>query len=157
MLGRVADLLRRMLQAPKTSEVTLDRELETLELYLEVMKARFEEKLQVEWNVDAALGGAAVPQLILQPLVENAIRHGIEPESARVWIEVGAAKLNGSLILTVRDHGKGVSSSSGSGIGLANTRGRLDRLYGNKARLDLENANGGGAEARIEIPFHSST
>jgi LytS/YehU family sensor histidine kinase len=91
MLSRVADFLRRALACSQVQEVALGQELEMLNLYLDIMKARLEENLRVDWRVDAALHDRAVPQLILQPIVENAIRYGVEPGSPRVTIEVGAA------------------------------------------------------------------
>ena len=128
-----------------------------MKLYLEIMKARFEENLKIEWHVDPSLHQAAVPQLILQPIVENAIRHGVAPGSNQVSIELGVAAQNGSLLLWVRDHGKGVSQEALTpGIGLGNTRSRLERLYGSEAHLDLENAPGGGTEVRIALPYRLS-
>ena len=152
MLGRVADFLRRMLARTQAQEVSLEQELETVNLYLEVMKARFEDKLRIEWRVDAALRDRAVPQLILQPIIENAIRYGAEPGSAQVSIELGVTSQNGSLILSVRDHGPGLNPQSTAGVGLANTRRWLERLYGAAGQLYLEDAPDGGAEARIQLP-----
>jgi signal transduction histidine kinase len=157
MLARVADFLRHMLQRSPSQEIALEQELQIVKLYLEVMKARFEENLKIEWHVDPSLCQAAVPQLILQPIVENAIRHGVAPGSNQVSIELGVAAQNGSLLLWVRDHGKGVSHEALTpGIGLGNTRSRLERLYGSAAHLDLENAPGGGTEVRIALPYRLS-
>jgi signal transduction histidine kinase len=152
MLGRVADFLRHLRSAAQ--EVALQQELEMLKLYLHIMQARFEENLQVSWNVAPALGDRGVPQLILQPIVENAIRYGVEPGTSQVRVEVGASVQNGTLTLTVRDRGTGIRGRSEAGIGLANTRARLERLYGETARLTIENALGGGAEVRIDLPNH---
>lgn len=157
MIARLSDLLRSTLEQGNEQEVTLEREIEFLRLYVETMKARFEERLEV--NVDAGLDtrGAMVPPLVLQPLVENSIRHGADDRS-KVRVEVSAARKNGSLLLQVRDHGSGLAGSQDAalvgGIGLSNTAERLERLYGGTHRLNLRNADDGGLIVTVQVPFH---
>jgi two-component system LytT family sensor kinase len=153
MLARLAGYLRRTLQSGPEQCVPLEQELETLDLYLTMMKARFEDNLTMELRVDDRTRRALAPQLILQPIVENAIQHGFDPVSARICVEVMAAKTDTHLVLSVRDHGRGVDPGATPRIGLANTRNRLEHLYGKKATFRIANAEGGGAEVEIRIPF----
>lgn len=157
MIARLSDLLRSTLDQGDAQEVTLERELGFLRLYVETMKARFEERLEVDVDAGEDTRGAMVPPLVLQPLVENSIRHGAD-DRARVRIEVRAARENGSLLLQVRDHGTGMCGTKeralGGGIGLSNTAERLERLYGGTHRLDLRNAGDGGLIVTLQVPFH---
>jgi len=157
MIARLSDLLRSTLDQGDAQEVTLEREIEFLRLYVETMKARFEERLEVAVDATEETRGAMVPPLVLQPLVENSIRHGADDHS-KVRIEVSAARENGSLRLQVRDHGPGLPGSMrsaiGGGIGLSNTAERLERLYGGTHRLDLRNADDGGLIVTLQVPFH---
>jgi LytS/YehU family sensor histidine kinase len=155
MLGRLADLLRYALDSSAEQEVPLQRELEFLERYLEIERTRFGQRLTVSIEVDSRLGGALVPTLILQPLVENAIKHGFEPRSRAGRIELRGREEEGRLVLTVRDNGPGLDStrSPGKGIGLANTRARLEQLYGTAQEFTLRNVDGGGLEAVVVLPL----
>jgi two-component system, LytTR family, sensor kinase len=152
-LVRLADFLRLTLENAGVQEVTLDSEVDFLMRYLEIERIRFPEKLTVQMEIDPATRDAQVPNLILQPLVENAIRHGIAAKTAPGRIEISSSKNNGALLLRVRDTGPGITAPPREGIGLANTRARLDRLYGAASHLRLKNATGGGLEASIEIPL----
>jgi len=153
MLVRLADFLRLTLENSAVQEVSLRREIDFLSRYLEIERMRFPQRLAVEFAVDPAMLDARVPNLILQPIVENAIRHGIAAKASPGRLEVGASRRNGSLLLRVRDTGPGLTAPPTEGIGLANTRERLGRLYGTASRLSLENAPGGGLEVIIEIPL----
>jgi len=153
MLARLAGYLRRTLQSGPEQRVPLEQEIETLDLYLTMMKARFEDKLTMDVQIDDQTRRALAPQLILQPIVENAIQHGFDPESFRIRVDVCASRTDSDLVLSVRDHGRGVDPTSAPRIGLANTRNRLEHLYGAKASLRIANAIGGGAEVEIRIPF----
>jgi LytS/YehU family sensor histidine kinase len=153
MLVRLADFLRLTLEGAAVQEVSLRREVDFLARYLEIERIRFPKKLSVEFNLDPGVLEARVPNLILQPIVENAIRHGIALKTGPGRIEIGACARNGSLLLHVRDTGPGLNSSPAAGIGLTNTRERLHRMYGGAARLALQNVPGGGLEASIEIPL----
>jgi LytS/YehU family sensor histidine kinase len=154
MIARLSDLLRSTLDQGNAQEVTLEREIEFLRLYVETMKARFEERLEVEIDASAETRGAMVPPLVLQPLVENSIKHGADGQTSKVHVEVRAARENGSLRLEVRDHGSGLSGMTRRGIGLSTTAERLERLYGGTHRLDLRNADGGGLIVTLQVPFH---
>lgn len=159
MLADLSELLRMTLRNTQAQETTLDEELRFLGHYVEIMQARFEERLQVEVEADPVVRGALVPQLLLQPLVENAIRHGFDPVTSRGTIEVRCARENGTLVLTVRDHGTGLKEPAAQalqhGIGLSNTAARLTQLYGERHQLDLVNPAGGGLEVRIRLPYRS--
>ncbi len=152
MLVCLSHLLRGALQASKEHEVALRHEVELLRSYLEIEQTRFQDRLSTSLSVDPAALDAQVPYFILQPLVENAIRHG---DAGR--IEITVRRENGSVQLQVRDDGpglrKGASGSSGNGIGLANTRARLEKLYGVDHSFELRDAAAGGVVAAITIPF----
>ena len=157
MLSGLSDLLRHSLENIDTQEVSLKEELEFLELYLEIEQVRFNDRLRVQIEVAQETLTALVPTLILQPLVENAIRHGIGKRSAAGVLEISARRENGRLRLQVRDDGPGLSANgskpSGSQIGIRNTRARLRQLYGEAQTFELCNAIGGGAVATLEVPF----
>src|SRR5262249_53393311 len=139
MIARLSDLLRLSLEQGGAQEVTLERELEFLRLYVETMKARFEERLDVRIGAPADLHSALVPPLVLQPLVENSIRHGADPRTSRVEVAVRALRSNGRLKIEVRDRGPGIAGDTPSrGIGLSNTAERLERLYGSAHGVRVE-------------------
>jgi two-component system LytT family sensor kinase len=157
MLARLADLLRRTLRRPAGGEVALAEELETLELYLGIMRARFGDRLCVEVSATADARRAAVPALVLQPLVENALRHGDPGPGVAARVAVRARRDNGRLVLEVEDNGPGIAGTPeeaiGAGVGLANTSRRLKQLYGASQALRLENRRDGGAHVSVELPF----
>lgn len=156
MLARLSDLLRSVLEDVEAQEVPLRRELESLQLYLSIEEVRFQDRLRVEISVEPEALDAAVPHLSLQPIVENAIRHGIGRSSMAGRIEISASRVNGSLQIQVRDDGPGFlpgALDAARGIGLANTRARLRQLYGDAARLTLENGAQGGAVATMVLPY----
>ena len=162
MLARLSDLLRSVLEDVEAQEVPLRRELESLQLYLSIEEVRFQDRLRVEISTDPATLDAAVPHLGLQPIVENAVRHGIGRRSVAGRIEISATRLpsedgsNGGLQIQVRDDGPGLPPGgldASRGIGLANTRARLQQLYGDAARLTVENGAHGGAVATLVLPY----
>lgn len=156
MISSLCDFLRRVLRTDKTLEVPLCEELELLELYLCVMRARFEEKLQCTVHADSDLERALVPQLILQPLVENALRYAADPETGSISVSVEARRDGDRLRLEIRDRGPaGESAVSGNGVGLKNLQGRLERLYAEGAQLKIRRAPGEGTHVSIELPFHT--
>jgi len=158
MITNLSELLRATLDTSE-QEIPLRQELDFLNRYLEIQQVRFGERLRVEKEIDAAALDALVPTLILQPLVENAIRHGIEPNPTTGLVKVRARRSEaGALHLTVGDSGAGPKpqTKSQKGIGLANTRGRLQELYGNRARLMLTTDAEGGFAVEMEIPFRES-
>jgi len=159
MIARLSDLLRLSLSTNEeqggAQEVPLDREIEFLNLYVETMKARFEDRLKVAVDVDEETRRAMVPPLLLQPIVENSIRHGADPVSSVVNVRVRAQRVNGNLMLEIRDQGPGLRNGApGTGIGLANTAERLERLYGGSHRMDIRNAHSGGVVVTLKVPYH---
>jgi two-component system, LytTR family, sensor kinase len=152
MILRLSDLLRMTLQSDGLNEVSLKQEIDFLKIYLEIEQKRMGERLVVTMEIDPNTWVARVPTLLLQPLVENAVRHGIAPHAAGGEITITSTQANGSLCLFVRDTGPGfISAARPGGVGLANTRGRLRQLYGSAARLDLKNDH--GTIVSIELPF----
>ena len=155
MLVRLSDLLRRVLDQAGAQEVSLGQELDFLRPYLDIEKVRFQERLSVDFAIPPELLEARVPNLILQPLVENAIRHGIAPRTAPGRITVSAVREGETLHLEVRDNGRGLfeGRAPDEGIGLSNTRERLQRLYGEAQSFTLVNLPEGGMAARISLPL----
>jgi signal transduction histidine kinase len=155
MLARLSELLRITLDSAGAQEVSLKEELEFLEQYLEIERIRFGDRLQIEINIDPESLDARVPNLVLQPLVENAIRHGIAPKAGPGWIGVSSRRLDGQLELVVEDDGRGLpAGDQEAGVGLSNTRARLRELYGETQRLEIVASPAGGALVRVTIPFH---
>jgi two-component system LytT family sensor kinase len=158
MIAGLSQLLRHALETSGKQEVPLREELEFLELYLDIQQMRFPDRLKIEMNVEPETLDAAVPNLILQPIVENAIRHGIAPRVYGGQLSLSARNDEGFLRIKVSDDGPGLSrewlmKESGRGIGLANTRARLEQLYGAQHRFEIRNREGGGCEAAISFPF----
>ena len=158
LIAGLGDVLRMSLDAEGAQEVPLAAELELLERYLELERVRFGDRLTLERHIEPGLGDALVPSLVLQPLVENAIRHGIAPRRGpgRVWVQVRRAARQ--LELEVRDDGLGFSPEpSREGIGLTNTRERLRQLYGSRQSVVLGRSPEGGASVTVSIPYHASS
>ncbi len=158
MLARLGELLRTTLDHGGDQQVPLERELEFLEIYLEIVRTRYSDRLSVELAVAPDTRGALVPTLILQPLVENAVRHGVALRTGPGRIVVAARRDDGRLELTVADRAEGTAVAAGSprgnGIGLANTRRRLEQLYGPAASLRLEPLEeGAGTRVTVGLPF----
>ena len=155
MVEKLSDLLRLTLEDVEAQEVPLWRELEFLRLYLSIEQVRFEDRLKVRIVPAAALSDILVPHMVLQPIVENAVRHGLGQSEEAVTIEVAASSANGSLMLVVSDDGPGILSESHghSGIGLTNTGNRLARLYGDKATLVVGPAATRGVRVTITLPI----
>ena len=158
MIGRLSDFVRMGLDRSGKQEIPLEEELKLVERYLEIESVRFADRLTVHQQAEEEALDALVPSMILQPLVENAVRHGIARRRGPVKISVEVARLNGELHMTVRDTGAGLpegwSEAGRKGIGLTNTRSRLTQLYGNRFHFRLERNPEGGAVAEIRIPFH---
>jgi LytS/YehU family sensor histidine kinase len=155
MLARLSDLLRYALESTDSQEVPLRKELDFLTRYLEIEQTRFGERLQVRLQIDPAAMDAKVPNLILQPLVENAIKHGVEPHARPGILELRAQKENSTLRLEVEDNGAGLQPTkrAGFGVGLSNTRARLEQLYGNAHSLEMLDGARGGLLVRLSIPW----
>jgi signal transduction histidine kinase len=159
MLLHLSDLLRVMTQRTGSPEISLREELDLIRTYLEIEQTRFRDRLTVRFENDPAALDARIPSLLLQPLVENAVRHGVAPRSTPGLIHISTHRNNGSVRILIRDNGPGIpadnSARPGHGVGLSNTRARLELLYGKDHRFTLENAPGGGLESLIEIPYRS--
>ncbi len=157
MIGDLSDLLRMSFQNLEVQEITLKQELEFLRKYLEIEQMRFHDRLKVEMKIAPETLDAQVPNMILQPLVENAIKHGLAPRSEGGKIEIGAQRSNGHLQITVSDDGIGVPfndvDSLPEGVGLSNTRKRLRHLYGERHQFDLQTAKKSGLKVNLTIPF----
>jgi two-component system, LytTR family, sensor kinase len=159
MITGLSDLLRRTLELGPTQEIPLHAELDLLGLYLDIQKARFGDRLDVTIAVDADARVASVPVLLLQPLVENAIRHGLAERVSSGRIEIAARRNGARLVITVTDDGRGRATyveSAHERVGLGNTRARLEALYGSQHRLELANAPERGARVSLEIPFRAA-
>lgn len=156
LLARLADLLRHTLRHPGGTEIPLSQEIETLELYLAIMRARFAERLTVRVDVAASLLNARVPPLVLQPLVENAIVHGDPGPGAPAAVTVRGTRDNGRLLLEVEDNGPGVRAPITEHVGLGATSRRLGALYGALGGVKVENRPGGGARASLWVPYRES-
>ncbi len=155
MIVNLSELLRVALDTTE-QEITLRREFDFLDRYLEIQQVRYGDRLRVEKEIDASALDGLVPTFILQPLVENALRHGIEPEASAGVIALSARREGPDLRLTVRNTGVPgrQPGREQQGIGIANTRGRLQALYGDRARLTLSSSSDGGFSAELLIPFH---
>jgi LytS/YehU family sensor histidine kinase len=159
MLAELDGLLRDAIARVGTQEVTLGEEIDCLAPFLALERARFGDRLVVSWVVDADALDARVPHLILQPLGENAVKHGHAPRGGPGQILVSGHRAGSRLELAVRDNGVGLRQAANAGkdwrhgVGLANARARLTQLYGSEASLDLESDNGGGTTARLTLPY----
>jgi two-component system LytT family sensor kinase len=162
MITQLSDLLRLTLRASRTHEIPLAEELQITRLYLDLMQKRFEDKLRVNYTIDPALDNSLVPQLILQPLLENSLRHGMKPGGERIDIFIAAEQQNGSLVLTVSDTGLGLGALDstavfGRGVGLSNIRDRLAQLYGADQEFSIGNRAMGGAEVTLRVPYRAGS
>lgn len=159
MIARLGDFLRMTLRNSGQQEVAVSEELEFLKCYLEIERIRFQDRLTVEMDIDPQAAMAQVPNLILQPIVENAIRHGISATEASGRLTIRALCHNGLLTLQVRDNGPGLSGNGDEyreGLGLQNTRSRLEQLYGDRQSFRIFNAAEGGVTVEIDLPYHAS-
>jgi len=158
LLSRLSSLLRITLDQTRSPEVTLQQEMDFLEGYLEIQKARFSDRLNVTMDIPKELRLALIPNLVLQPIVENAILHGVAQKSVPGTVQVTGRREGDLLVLEVADDGPGLAlgrlDRGREGIGLANTRERLAKLYGDKGRLTIKSESNQGVVVQISLPFH---
>jgi signal transduction histidine kinase len=159
MVARLSDFLRLTLESATAAEVPLAEELAFARQYLDIQQIRFGDRLAVRYDVDAEALSACVPPLLLQPLVENAVRHGITPREEGGLLTLDARRVDDRLHLRVTDDGPGppddVSPASTQGVGLANVQARLQALYGDAARFRMDRADG-GCVVSLTLPFHTT-
>ena len=158
MLSRLSSFLRYTLVNEPTANVTINQEVETLKLYLEIEKMRFEERLRPSFDIDPSACLARLPSLLLQPLVENAVKYAVTPQEEGADISVSATRIGNRLRIVVADTGPGaedhwVRAQQSTGVGLANIRDRLSQAYGAEHRFETESNATGGFRVTIEIPF----
>ena len=154
MIARLGDLLRRTIDSRGAAEVTLREEVSFLQQYVDIMEIRFQGRLRTDVNIAPDTLDILVPNLVLQPIVENALEHGASRAAGEGRVEISARRDGDNLLLQVRDNGPGVREGE-AGVGLTNTRARLEELYGGAASLTLASAPEGGAVATIVIPIHA--
>lgn len=156
MIAGLSDFLRRLLQDPARQQVPLAEEMEFAQKYLDIQKVRFVDRLQLAIDVPTDLLVAQVPTLILQLMLENAIKHGISKRAQGGLVRISASRTNGTLTLSVYNDGpllQSTATSAPSGIGLTNVRTRLQGLYGDDFALDMHNKQPGGVEVSVSVPF----
>jgi LytS/YehU family sensor histidine kinase len=158
MIGSLSQFLRTTLEVSSKNEVPFSRELEFVDLYLEIQQTRFGSRLRIQREIDSQSVDALVPPLILQPLVENAIRYGLEHREAGGTVTIRVLPIGGMLHLEVCDDGEGFKGgqllAARNGVGLSNTKARLQELYGEKHQFKLVANQPAGACVIIEIPIH---
>lgn len=157
MIAGLSHLLRETLHAGLVDRVPLEHELQLLDRYVEIQRARFGDRLTVDVVIkDTAVRAALVPSLLLQPLVENSIKHGIGARAGAGRVEIDVAQSGGNVSIEIRDDGRGLGAGPlVEGVGLGNCRARLQTLYGQHYRLDVFEREGGGAVVRIAVPFQT--
>ncbi len=158
MLTRLSDFLRMTLQNSGEPIVSLERELHFLKTYLDIEKVRFQERLTVEFSADEETLNSKVPNLILQPIVENSIRHGIANMKENGFLFIRAKRNNARLIIEIEDNGAGLNSTSASaktqgGVGLSNTKARLRQIYGDDFSFEIGTNRESGTLVRFDLPF----
>jgi len=170
MIARLSELLRVTLEGTNEQEIPLSRELELLRLYLDIMEVRFQGKLAVDVDPDDEVMDALVPSFVLQPLVENAVMHGVSKVDGEGRIELRARRVADDLVITVRDNGPGIDAQASTagepashprgpgsgGVGLRTTRARLEQLYGAEQTLSLRPAADGGTVSEVVLPYHTA-
>ena len=162
MLSRLSSFLRYTLANEATARVTIEQEVETLKLYLEIEKMRFEDRLRPNFEIDAAVEKARLPSMLLQPLVENAIKYAVTPQEEGAEIAVAARLAGDRVQITVADTGagcgeQGTGASGSTGVGLANIRERLQQAFGDDHRFETKAMTGKGFQVLIDIPFQTET
>jgi len=153
MIAGLSNLFRFNLQRGDEQEVTLGEEMEFLEQYLELQQLRFGSRIEIDVRTDPELHDVLVPSMVLQPLVENAIIHGVASSSESMLLEITAREHNGMCRITIYNSGSSLPENFKPGLGIANTRARLHWLYGEKSSLQLNNLQAGGVLAEVKLPL----
>ena len=156
VVGRLGDLMRTALDE-QAQEVRLSAELAFADDYLAIQRVRFGDRFHLHKAIAPETLDASVPSLVLQPILENAIEYGVAEDEGSISVKIDVSRCGNDLLLELSDTGPGFAPGlQKEGIGLANTRARLQELYGNRCRFEYGNLPGGGASVRISIPFHST-
>lgn len=154
MMAQLSDFLRLVLDFSGVHEVALERELAVERMYVDIMKTRLDSRLNLNFDVDPELRDAAVPFMLLQPLLENSIKHGLSPDSNALDIAITAHRVGGAAVIAIRDNGKGLRGDQVTEFrGLANVRARLAHMYGDAAAFAIAPAPGAGTNVTLSIPF----
>jgi signal transduction histidine kinase len=156
MLEQLGEMLRRVMRSDRPQEVTLAEELDFVRQYLAIEEVRFSDRLRPVFAVDPGVLSAAVPEFLLQPLVENALRHGLAKRVTATLLKIEARREGDDVVLSVIDDGPGpggTAAEAGEGVGLGNTRERLATLYGDRGRLELARTREGGAAVTVRLPY----
>jgi len=153
MLAKLSQFLRLVLEGTEEQEVTLEKEMQLTRLYLEIEQIRFPDRLAVHYDLAPDTLGALLPTLLLQPVVENAVRHGIAPRAGAGQLALSARRQADRLVLEVKDDGRGAAGSLAWGIGLRNLQNRLAALYGSQYTFEVETAPDEGFCLQISLPF----
>ena len=162
MLAQIGELLRNTLDNDASAEIPLSQELAFIDQYLAIEQTRLGGRLRVVTAISEETRGAIVPSMLLQPLVENAVRHGVAPLIEGGTISIESALQDNQLLMTIRNSGPRTghavppNGESSKGIGLANTAARLKTLYGDKQRFSLRSQDEGGCEVTLELPFRTA-
>jgi LytS/YehU family sensor histidine kinase len=157
ILDQLSDMLRQVLRTDRPHLIPLREELQLLRQYLDIEQVRFSDRLRIGYHIEDATLDALVPSFMLQPLVENALRHGLSDRLDDALLEITARRVGDELELSVRDNGRGLAEAAGEGIGLENTRARLATLYGAQGILELSTHPEGGTVARLRLPWKQQT
>jgi LytS/YehU family sensor histidine kinase len=156
MIAQLSDFLRLVLDSSGVHEVPLQRELAVERMYVDIMKTRLDSRLNLSFDIDPELRDAAVPFMLLQPLLENSIKHGLSPNSNGLDIAITARRTSGSTVIAIRDDGIGLGANEAiEGHGLSNVRERLAHMYGDAAAFAIAPAQGSGTVVTLSIPFSS--
>ena len=155
LIARLGDMLRIALQKDKSQEVPLKEELEFVETFLHIHTTLMGDRLRIEWDIEPETLDALVPNMLLQPIVENSVEHGLAPLEKGGTVSISARRRDEEIILEVRDNGQGFTDSraASGGIGLSNTRARLANLYNGSHQISVMRSPGGGATVQIRLPF----
>jgi LytS/YehU family sensor histidine kinase len=153
MLRQVSEFMRLVLASGGVQSVPVDEELRVEQMYVDIMKTRLERNLVLEVRVEAGTNNALVPFMLIQPLLENSIRHGMGSARGSIDLEIGVTRRNGSMVIEVADDGVGYDDSATNGIGISNILSRLEYMYGDRASFAIARRENGGTLATVTLPY----